>query len=287
MGRSKRSLKPWVWVFGFVSSLLPLAPVCFAQSEQTAYMVYVVPQFQASELQRVWAPILERVSQESGVRLSLKLVRDIPAFEAELAAGRPDFAYMNPYHQLQAHESQGYLPLLRDRKLLQGLLLVRHDDPIKSVQELQGKEIAFPAPNALGASLLVRAQLAEQEKVDIKPVYAKTHTNAYRQTLIGKTAASGGVHATLNKEGDAVRGGLRVLMETQGAAPHPFSVHPRVPAERARAVANAMLKLAGDASLQALFQDIPMRELMRADFDRDYRPLARLKLQKYVALEQD
>lgn len=269
------------------AALAPWAPACLAQAEQTPYMVYVVPQFQATELQRVWAPILERVSQESGVRLSLKLVKDIPAFEAELTAGRPDFAYMNPYHQLLAHESHAYLPLLRDRKLLQGLLLVRHDDPIKSVQELQGKEIAFPAPNALGASLLIRAQLAEQEKIDIKPVYAKTHTNAYRQTLIGKTAASGGVHATLNKESEAVRQGLRVLMETQGAAPHPFSVHPRVPAEQAKAVANAMLKLAGDAKMQPLFQDIPMREPMRADFERDYRPLARLKLQKYLAAQQD
>lgn len=287
MGLSEHFWRSRAKAWWAAAALTLIAPFCQAQAEATGYQVYVVPQFQAAELQRVWAPILERVSQESGVRLSLKLVKDIPAFEAELAAGRPDFAYMNPYHQLQAHESQGYLPLLRDRKLLQGLLLVRQDDPIQSVQELRGKEIAFPAPNALGASLLIRAQLAEQEKIDFKPVYAKTHTNAYRQTLIGKTAASGGLQATLNKESDAVRQGLRVLMVTQGAAPHPFSVHPRVPAEQAKAVANAMLKLAGDAKMQPLFQDIPMREPMRADFERDYRPITKLKLQKYLDSQQD
>ncbi len=287
MGISERFWKQRAVAFGVMTAMCWVALLSRAQTEAPGYQVYVVPQFQAAELQRVWAPILERVGQEAGVRLSLKLVKDIPSFEAELAAGRPDFAYMNPFHQVLAQESQGYVPLLRERKLLQGLLLVRHDDPIKSVQELQGKEIAFPAPNALGASLLIRAQLAEQEKIDIKPVYAKTHTNAYRLTLTGKTAASGGVQSTLDKEAEAVRRGLRVLMETQGAAPHPFSAHPRVPPEQAKAVANAMLKLANDPGLQPLFQSIPMREPMRADLERDYRPLARLKLQKYLAAQQD
>jgi phosphonate transport system substrate-binding protein len=255
--------------------------------ERPSYSVYIVPQFQAGEIQRVWAPILAKVGQETGLQLTLKLVKDIPAFEAELAAGRPDFAYMNPYHQLQAHKGQGYRPLLRDSKLLQGLLLVRKDDAIQSVQDLAGKALAFPAPNALGASLLVRAQLAEAESVQIKPVYAKTHSDAYRLTLFGKTAASGGLRATLDKEPAAVRAGLRVLMETQAAAPHPFSAHPRVPVAQAQAVAAAMLKLASDPALRPYFNDIPMAQPMAADFERDYRPLAKLRLEKYIGKEQD
>ena len=258
-----------------------------ASAEKPSYSVYVVPQFQAAEIQRVWAPILDKVGQEAGLQLNLKLVKDIPAFEAELASGRPDFAYMNPYHQLQAHAAQGYRPLLRDSKLLKGLLLVRKDDPIKSVQELQGKELAFPAPNALGASLLIRAQLAEAEGVQIKPIYAKTHSNAYRLTLVGKTAASGGLRGTLDKEPEAVQAGLRVLMETQGAAPHPFSAHPRVPAAQAQAVAAALLKISADPAMQAFFKDVPMAKPVAADFERDYLPLAKLRLEKYISTAQD
>jgi phosphonate transport system substrate-binding protein len=258
-----------------------------ATAERPSYGVYIVPQFQAAEIQRIWGPILEKVGQETGLQLNLKLVKDIPAFEAELAAGRPDFAYMNPHHQLLAQASQGYQPLLRDSKPLKGLLLVRKDDPVKSVQDLAGKELAFPAPNALGASLLIRAQLAELESVQIKPVYAKTHSNAYRLTLLGKTAASGGLRATLDKEPEAVQAGLRVLMETQGWAPHPFSAHPRVPAAQAQAVAAAMLKLAADPALQPHFKDIPMAKPMAADFARDYLPLAKLRLEKYLSHESD
>lgn len=272
---------------GVLAALLVGCAMAGPAWAQPSYSVYVVPQFQAGEIQRVWAPILARIGQETGLQLNLKLVKDIPAFGAELAAGRPDFAYMNPYHQLQAHGSQGYRPLLRDSKLLQGLLLVRKDDPVQSVQELAGKALAFPAPNALGASLLVRAQLAEAESVQVKPVYARTHSDAYRLTLFGTTAASGGLRATLDKEPAAVRAGLRVLMETQAAAPHPFSVHPRVPVAQAQAVAAAMLKLASDPALQPYFNDIPMAKPMVADFERDYRSLAKLRLEKYIGKEED
>jgi hypothetical protein len=56
--------------------------------------------------------------------------------------------------------------------------VVRKDDPIKSAGELDGKEVAFPAPNAFGASLWIRALLAEREKIRIVPAYVKTHSNA-------------------------------------------------------------------------------------------------------------
>jgi phosphonate transport system substrate-binding protein len=249
-------------------------------TERARYTVAVVPQFQASEIDRVWQPILARVGQEAGVTLVLKVSKDIPSFEDEVVAGRPDFAYLNPYHQLKAHQAQGYRPLVRDSKLLTGILVVRADDPITSVQGLQGKTLAFPAPNAFGASLMIRGHLIEQDKVSFTPVYAKTHTNAYRQTIAGKTAASGGLRATLDKEPDEVRAALRVLMETPGAAPHPLSAHPRVPPAVQIAVADAFLKLAKDPAVQPFLKEVPMGQPVRADQQRDYEPLKRLNLQR-------
>lgn len=257
-------------------------PCASAQSDKPSYTVAVVPQFQATELNRVWAPILARLSQEAGVQFTLKLSKDIPAFEDEVMAGKPDFAYMNPYHQVIARKAQGYVPLVRDSKLLTGILVVRKDDPIKSVHELEGKTLAFPAPNAFGASLLIRGHLAEQDKIHITPFYAKTHTNAYRQTIVGKTAATGGLRATLDKEPDEVRATLRVLMETPGASPHPLSAHPRVPLSVQQAVMNAMLKLAADPDLQDAFKEIPMPNPVKADYTRDYKALEQIKLDKYV-----
>ena len=61
------------------------------------------------------------------------------------------------------------------------------------MQDLDGADIAFPAPNAFGASLYMRALLAEQEKININPIYVETHANVYRNVIFGRASAGGGV----------------------------------------------------------------------------------------------
>jgi phosphonate transport system substrate-binding protein len=261
----------------------PAAPTpASVPGELPLYSVFVVPQFQPVEVHRTWGPVLARIGQEMGVRFELKTAKDIPAFEAEFKAGTPDFAYMNPYHAVMAHRAQGYVPLVRDVTPLSGIVVVRKDDPIKSVKELQGQEIAFPAPNAFGASLWIRALLSEQHKVSFKATYAKTHSNVYRQTIAGRAAASGGIRATLDREPDEVRKQLRVLMETPAVAPHPLSPHPRVPPAVRQALQAAFERLGRDEAGKALLHEMLMPRPVKADYARDYQPLEKLQLERYV-----
>ena len=271
-----------------IAALVGLAPwSVMAQSSAPeaalpTYTVSVVPQFPAPDLARTWLPILERLGQQVGAKFELKVARDIPSFEQDVREGRPDFAYLNPFHQVRARRAQGYVPLVRDQALLTGILVVRKADPIRDRKALAGQAVAFPAPNAFGASLLIRAQLDEVDRVRIEPVYARTHTNAYRQTLAGKTAATGGLRATLEREPADVQAGLRILYETPGSPPHPLSAHPRVPQAMQERVQAAWLLLARDAALQAQFAAIPMPRPLKADHARDYAPLERLKLDRYA-----
>ena len=264
---------------------LALAVPAVARAQNRAvWSLAVVPQFPLVEIHRDWNPLLERLERDSGIRLELKSAATIPKFEAEVLAGQADFAYMNPYHQVMANRAQGYLPMVRDSQPLSGILVVRKDDPIRSVHELEGREIGFPAPNAFGASLWMRALLAEREKVQIRPLYLQTHSNVYRQVVRGKTVAGGGIAHTLEQERDEVRAELRVLMETPGAAPHPLSGHPRVPAEVRQAVTQALMRLAASPATQALLKAVQLPTLMLADQARDYAPLERFRLERYVVL---
>ena len=271
----------WQYVVGVVLAL-QLNSAMAADVSKAAYSIAVVPQFRAEEIHRDWTPVLERLRAASGATFSLRIARDIPAFEDSVLAGEADFAYMNPYHQVMARRAQGYIPLVRDSKPLTGILVVRKDDPIRSAVELDGKEVAFPAPNAFGASLWMRALLAEREKIRIVPAYVKTHSNAYRHVATGKAAAAGGIGATLNEEPEELRSTLRVLMETPGVAPHPLSAHPRIPEAVRRLVTETLLGLAQDAAGQAMLKDIQMAAPVRADYARDYQPLEKFGLDKYV-----
>lgn len=254
-------------------------------AERTSYSLSVVPQFPASEIHRDWTPLIERLARDTGITLTLSISANIPRFEGDLLEGHPDFAFMNPYHQVMAARAQGYLPLVRSSKSLSGILVVRKDGPIASVRELDGKEVAFPAPNAFGASLWMRALLAEREHITIKPVYVQTHSNVYRHVIRGKAAAGGGINSTLLQEQPEVQADLRVLLETPGAAPHPLSAHPRVPAGVQQRVAGALLALTSDTAGQALLKDVFGAAPVRADYARDYRPLEQFKLEKYVVTD--
>ena len=244
--------------------------------------VHVVPQLTPSVMQGNWAPLLEQLGRQTGLCFELRIASTIPAFENALLSGQPDFAFVNPYHAIVARKTHGYLPLVVDSKeKLSGLLMVRADSPIQSIRELDGQTIAFPAPNAFAASLLLRSQLAQQG-IRIQPKYVKTHANAYRAVILGDVVAGGGVNNTLKRESAGVREQLRILYETPGYAPHPFVAHPRVAAPLRETVIQAFLKLhdsdAGIKMLDAIQIPLPVR----ADYARDFAPLESLQIDKFV-----
>ena len=253
-----------------------------AQTPPKKWAVWVVPQFRAEVIHRAWTPVLQKLSQVTGQSFELTVAASIPAFEKALLAGEPDLAYQNPYHQVMSRRAQGYIPLVRDKKLLTGILVVRRDDPITATSGLDQKTVAFPAPNAFGASLWIRALLAERDKVTIRPSYVKTHSNAYRSVASGLSAAAGGINLTFEEEPAEVRSALRILMETPGAAPHPLSAHPRVPVALRDSIRRALLGMASDPATRQAMDDIPWQDLVAADHDRDYRPLEQFGLEKYV-----
>jgi len=192
-----------------------------------------------------------------------------------------DFAYMNPYHLVLANESQGYKPLLRDvGRTLYGVLVVKKDSQINEVSQLDGQVLAFPAPNALGASLQMRQELNDIFKIKILPRYVKTHDSVYLNVLLGEAIAGGGVQKTLNRQRPEFKEALKIIHKTKPVAPHPLSVHPRVPEEVSKVVKSAFLKLSQTLEGKNLLAKIPMKKVGEASMD-DYMPLKDLGLERF------
>lgn len=268
--------------------VLLLATTMAVAQGRKVYSLAVVPQLTPTEIHRTWTPIAEKLSRATGQQFELKIYTSIPKFEAAFLDGKIDLAFMNPYHALMAKRAQGYIPLLRDdANPLTGILVVQRDSPIKSIKELNGKALAFPAPNSFGASLHMRALLTEQEKISITPTYLKTHSNVYRHVIVGEAAAGGAVNNTLKREPPEVQAELRVLFETPGVPSHPLGAHPRMPERLRQAVTNTLLEMQNDPAGQKLLVEIQIPKPVKADYARDYQPLEKLKLEKYVVIEKD
>jgi phosphonate transport system substrate-binding protein len=268
-------------LFRFLLCLLPLS----AFADEPRVSVAIVPQYAATQLMAEWQPLLERAGAAAGVAFALRFYPTIPDFERGFLRGDTDFIYANPWHMVMAARAQGYVPLVRDRKPLTGILVVPAGSPARTLADLDGQAIAFPAPNAFGASLYMRAILTGTAKIRFEARYVKTHANVYRQTALGDVAAGGGVNQTFDSLPVTLRGQLRMLYETPGVAPHPLAAHPRVdPALRAR-VAAAVLALSSDVDGRALLAAVRMPHPVAADYARDYAPREALRLDDYVVLE--
>lgn len=252
-----------------------------ARADGPVYSIGVVPQFDSRRIQKVWRPILKELEARTGYKFRLKGSASIPAFEGQFAAGDFDFAYMNPYHFLKANNGQGYLPMVRDHgRVLQGILVVHANSPYKDVQQLAEKTIAFPSPNALGASLLIRAKLIEDHGLEFEPNYVKSHSSVYLNVLTGRAAAGGGVQGTLNRQPENIRKQLRVLYKTDELSPHPLAAHPRVPTEVRDKVQAALLQMGQTAKGQTMLNEIPIKKVGPASV-LDYQSLQALGLDSY------
>lgn len=255
-----------------------------AQVSTKVYTFDVVPQFPAAKIYTTWSPLLQRIGQDAGLCFELRVSASIPEFEQRFLKGESDFTFLNPYHAVLAYQKKKYQPLLADTQdLLTGILVVRSDNPIKNLNDLKGKNISFPAPNSFAASLLIRAELAKQ-KIDVNPVFVKTHSNVYRSVINKDALAGGGVNNTLDNEAPEVRQQLRVLYDTPAYTPHPIATHPSVTSEVRERFLKAMVKLSQDEEGQKLLDGINLNKPQAVSYAKHYKVLESLQLEKFLVL---
>lgn len=255
-----------------------------AQTARPATLtVGIVPQQSAAELARVWIPVLGLLSERSGVPLRFATAPDIPTFEKRMAAGAYDIGYMNPYHYSVFAQKPGYVAFAKEKgRLLRGLVVVRKDSPIKDMSELADKAVAFPAPAAFAATVLVRAEF-ERKKVPIKAVFVNSHESVYMNVSSRQFEAGGGINRTLQTMDPAVRNDLRVLWQTKDYTPHAFAAHPRVPAAAIKAVRDAMLQADSDARGRAALEGIGFKGFDSAQ-DAEWNDVRALGIDTLAAL---
>lgn len=205
----------------------------------------IVPQQSAKKLAANWQPLLNHLSQQTGVTIKFATAKDIPTFEARLAEKQYDIAYMNPYHYTEFHELAGYEALARQKnKNLVGVIVVATNSPFMHIEELHGLTVAFPAPAAFAASILPQAELAKMG-ISITPQYVFSHDSVYLNVSKGFLPAGGGIIRTLNSIEPGIRDNLRILWKSKAYTPHPIATAAHLSPEIRSALLKALLALNG------------------------------------------
>ena len=272
----KRKYSVVNWATWLVIGCSLLASPTLRASERV-YSFSVVPQQSATKLARTWVPLLQLLKMKTGVSLRFVTAPDIPIFESRLAAGEYDFAYMNPYHYTVYHQNPGYQAFAKQAdKQIRGILVARQDSAYQAVEELEGQAIAFPAPAAFAATLLVRSYL-NSRGVSYDPKFVSSHDSVYR-AVAGKFAvAGGGIVRTLESVDPEVRAQLRVLWKSPGYTPHAFAAHPRVPASVVKQVQQALGELINYPEGIDVLKKINFKAIEKAG-DNDWEDIRNLNI---------
>lgn len=163
-------------------------------SEKTIYIFGVHPLHNPKRLFEVYQPMVDFINAHlNGVELRLEASRDYPSFDKKLAARYFDLALPNPYQMVVAAD-HGYkiFAKMGDDQNFRGIILVRKDSHIHTIDDLKGKTISYPAPTALAATMMPQWYLYKHGidvNKDVKNSYVGSQESSIMNVYLGKSAA--------------------------------------------------------------------------------------------------
>jgi phosphonate transport system substrate-binding protein len=216
-----------------------------AQADEKEWSFGVVNQRSLTLTARYWNPILKYVSEKSGVPLTLKMAKNAPESFEMVRQGAFDFMYSN-YVFAPPNVTVGYRVFARPMdKTIRGEIVTLADSPIRSLRDLEGKEVGFPSGVAFVAYVVTMDALLKAG-ITVKPVFSGNQEGTMGQLKAGRIIAAS-VNSRVMKE-FARREKIRysVLWASQEYLGIPLSAHPRVPGKTIEAVRRAFTAMAED-----------------------------------------
>jgi phosphonate transport system substrate-binding protein len=226
-----------------VSLLLVTGTHSWSQSQPFSFGVII--HRSPTSTAEFWNPIFRHVSERSGVPLRLKTASTGSEHTAMVRRGELHFLYSN-HNFINENQASGYRVFARPRgDAGQGQIVVLADSPIRSLADLEGKDVTFPHTAAfLGYHLTMDALL--RAGIQVKPLFAGNQEGAMGQLKARRTAAAGVsaevMQAFARREGFA----YRVLWISEKYLNLALSASPAVPEDKVRAVSEAFLRMADD-----------------------------------------
>lgn len=157
-------------------------------------IVGIHPYLNSEKTFLTYGPILRYLEHDLGKKLRLETSVNYQDYERKLYAGYFDISIPNPYQTLNALE-KGYkvIAKVKPDQEFRGIIVARKDIHIRSVEQLRGQPISFPAPTALAATLMPKWFLFEHGlNVDMEanPRYVGSQYSSIINAYTKDTAAA-------------------------------------------------------------------------------------------------
>lgn len=229
------------WVLGVVLAFL--AAGVFAQAP--VYRFSPVNQWDINKTAAYWNPIIQYVSEKSGVALQLKIGRTSADTTSYVLAQEVEFVFSNHMFSPE-RESLGWRVFgRRNAPELRGQIAVPADSAITRLEELKGQEVAFAGPEAFVGYKVPYAHLLASG-IDIKVVFGGNQNAAISQMFAGKAKAVGSNSMLIDGYANRERKKFRILWTSEGYHDLALMASSKVPDRDLKAVAAAFTGMDND-----------------------------------------
>lgn len=239
-----------------------------AETNPPVITLGMTPHQSATELAKVWGPICQLLSKQTGLAVQFKTSKDLTTFWVDVNNGKFDLIYINPQRYVVANKKQGYVAFAKEvGEPYVGIIVARKDGP-SSLAKLQGAKLAVPSLNAFAAADLPAAYL-RKKGINITMVAVNSHESVYRTVEKGLYPAGASIlriFGTLDKERQDQ---FNILWKSELLPPFAYAAHPRVKSADLDKIKQAFLDLNEDAEGDTLLNSLNIKSISPAN-DSDY-----------------
>lgn len=209
------------------------------------YSFYVLHQRTIALTAQYWNPILTHVSAKSGVPLDLKLAKTAQEGNANAEVGKYDFLYTNHFFTPE-RDRLGYKVIARPAGPgIRSQIVVPVESPIKTLKDLEGKEVGFVSPDGFTGYWLPLDALL-RSGVHIKVVFTGNQEASSAQLRLYKIAAAGVNSSVMARYGRRESFEYRALWTSEMYGDLCIMANPKTPSEKVAAVKAALINMVND-----------------------------------------
>jgi len=251
-----------------------------SKSNVPKYVIGIHPLHNPKRLFEVYGPIVDFINANMPeADLTLEASRNYEEFDRKLYSGHFDFAMPNPYQTVNALK-HGYRVFgkMADDDDFRGIILVRRDSGIKTVADLKGKAVSYPAPTALAATMMTQYYLHTHGvdiNRDIENRYVGSQESSIINVLRGHVAAGATWPVpwkTFSQENPQLAAQLEVKWQTEPLQNNGWVVRKDIPAEIANKFASLLFNLNQHEQGREMLARIPVTHFEPAT-DDTYGPV--------------
>jgi phosphonate transport system substrate-binding protein len=247
-------------------------------SNTQEYLVGIHPLHNPRKLFEVYGPIVDILNATvPGAHFTLEASRNYEEFDKKLVKGYFDFAMPNPYQTVRSLQ-YGYhvFGKMADDDKFRGIVLVRKDSGIKSISDLKGQKVAYPALTALAATMMPQYYFQTHGldvNRDIVNVYVGSQESSIINVYLGQVAAGATWpvpwEAFIKEHPDMARQ-LEVKWQTEPLVNNGWVVRNDVSPLVAEDVALALFNLTATEQGRAILERLPISKFEPASNETFY-----------------